>query len=81
MVKSIEHHLRRVVGETLLTIKELMTLLAQIEAILNSRFLEPLNDDNDDVSVLTPDHLLIRTALTTLSESSLNSLDIASLSR
>lgn len=34
-IKSVKFHLRRTIGETLLTYEELSTLLAQIESILN----------------------------------------------
>lgn len=34
-VKSVKRHLRRVVGDALLTYEELTTLLIQTEAILN----------------------------------------------
>ncbi|EZA62186.1 hypothetical protein X777_02811, partial [Ooceraea biroi] len=73
--------LRRTVGETLLTFEETTTLLTQIEVILNSRPLEPLSDDPDDVSALTPGHFLIRSALTTIPEPSLNDLALSRLSR
>ncbi|XP_011502764.1 PREDICTED: uncharacterized protein LOC105366133 [Ceratosolen solmsi marchali] len=55
IVNSIKFHLRRSTRGTLLTIKEITTLLSQIEAILNSRPLQLLSDDPDDCSTLTPD--------------------------
>lgn len=39
---STEYQLRRTIGEVLLTIEVLITLLTQIEVILNSQPLEPL---------------------------------------
>jgi len=70
-VKSVKHHLRRVLGETSLTYEELSTLLAQVEACLNSRPLEALSDDPDDTTALTPGHFLIGTALNAVPEASL----------
>ncbi|XP_025265819.1 uncharacterized protein LOC112638395 [Camponotus floridanus] len=58
-VKSTKYHLRRVIGETTLIFEEMSTLLAQIEACLNSRPLQALTDDPDDLSALTPGHFLI----------------------
>ncbi len=58
-VKSMKHHLNRVVGDTTLTYEEMSTVLAKIEACLNSRPLCPLNDDPNDLAVLTPGHFLI----------------------
>lgn len=57
-VKSMKHHLIRVIGTRILPFEQLRTLLAQIEAILNSRPLHPLNDDPTDLQALTPGHLL-----------------------
>lgn len=58
-VKSLKHHLRRVIGDQRLTFEELTTLLAQIEACLNSRPLQPLSDDLENLTALTPGHFLI----------------------
>lgn len=62
-VKNMKHHLRRVIGEATLTYEEMATLLAQIEACLNSRPLQALSDDPEDFEALTPGHFLIGTAL------------------
>ncbi|KAL6416444.1 hypothetical protein ACFW04_013469 [Cataglyphis niger] len=67
-VKSLKHHLRRVLGESTLTYEEMSTLLAQIEACMNSRPLQALSDDPDDLAALTPGHFLVGTALNALPE-------------
>ena len=57
-VKSMKFHFKRVIGDTKLTFEELTTVLAQIEACLNSRPLTSLPDD-DGIEALTPGHFLI----------------------
>ncbi|XP_041986627.1 uncharacterized protein LOC121738548 isoform X1 [Aricia agestis] len=57
-VKSLKHHLKRVVGEQKLTYEEYSTLLSQLEACLNSRPLCPLSEDPEDINFLTPAHFL-----------------------
>lgn len=62
-VKSMKHHLRRVLGTSTPTLEELTTLLCQVEAVLNSRPLMPLHDDPESYDVLTPGHFLTGAAI------------------
>ncbi|XP_018311378.1 uncharacterized protein [Mycetomoellerius zeteki] len=80
-VKSVKHHLRRVVGDHLLTYEEMITFLTQVEAVLNSRPLCPLTDDSDDLQALTSAHFLIGSTLTTVPEPSLETIKVSHLSR
>jgi hypothetical protein len=57
-VKSAKHHLRRVLGNHMLTFEELSTMLCQVEQILNSRPLTALPDAPDDQLAITPAHLI-----------------------
>lgn len=67
-VKSAKHHLRRVMGDTVLTLMEFITLSTQIEAMLNSRPLTQLSSDPSDCSALTPGHFLTGDSLAALPE-------------
>ncbi|XP_070167797.1 uncharacterized protein [Polyergus mexicanus] len=80
-VKSFKHHLRRVLGESTLTYEEMSTLLAQIEACLNSRPLQAMSDDPDDLAALTPGHFLVGAALNAIPEASSLDVPIGRLSR
>lgn len=66
----MKYHMKRVVGDTLLTYEEMNTLLTQIEAVLNSRPLSSLSDDPEDLNALIPGHFLRRSALRTIPEPS-----------
>lgn len=70
-VKAFKFHFKRVIGNEKLTYEELLTVINQIEAMLNSRPLTPLSSDVEDLNVLTPGHFLIGRPITTLPEPSL----------
>lgn len=61
----MKYHLKRAVGEMKLTFEEMSTVLAQIEASLNSRPLYDINDDNG-IDALTPGHFLIGKPLSSI---------------
>ena len=66
-VKSAKTHLQRTIGETILTLEELSTLIVQIEGLLNSRPLGCIIND-DETDVLTPAHFLIGRPMNQLPE-------------
>lgn len=67
-VRSTKTHLKRVIGDTTLTYEELSTVLAQVEACLNSRPISVLNDDLNDPLPLTPGHFLVGEPLLNLAD-------------
>lgn len=58
-VKSMKHHLKRVMGTQKYSLQGITTLLASVEACLNSRPLCKLSDDPDDMEALTPAHFIL----------------------
>lgn len=80
-VKSAKHHLRRVVGNALLTFEELYSTLVQIEAVLNSRPLTPLSTDPNDLTPLTPSHFLVGRPLTSVPDEDVTHVPESRLSR
>lgn len=80
-VKSVKAHLKRVIGQTLLTFEEYTTLLSQVESCVNSRPLTPISSSIDDISPITPGHFLIGEAPIVVPEESLSHLSLSRLDR
>jgi hypothetical protein len=80
-VKSTKYHLRRVMGQSTLTLEEFWTFLCQIEAALNSRPLCSLTDDPAAFDALTPGHFLIGQPLSALPDEDLAEAKMSRLTR
>lgn len=80
-VKSVKHHLKRIISNVSLLFEEFATILCQIEAILNSRPLSPLSSDPNDLGPLTPAHFLIGRPLIAAPDQDLSDVNINRLSR
>ncbi|XP_050555621.1 uncharacterized protein LOC118273288 [Spodoptera frugiperda] len=65
-VKSTKHHLKRIIGTSTLIFEEMTTVLAQIEACLNSRPISQLSNNPEDSCPLTPGHFLVGEPLVTV---------------
>lgn len=79
-VKSVKGHLKRVVGQAFLTYEEFATLLAQVEACVNSRPLTLMSSSLDEPP-LTPSHFLIGEPLIGVPEPSLIDVNLSPLNR
>ncbi|KYN21382.1 hypothetical protein ALC57_06308 [Trachymyrmex cornetzi] len=66
---------------TLLTTDEMLTLLIQIESILNSRPITVLSNDPNDLTYLSPGHFLIGDVFTDVPEPTLLNIQDSRLSR
>lgn len=57
-IKSVKTLLFRVIGKQILSYEEMLTVLNQIEAVLNSRPLYLLSSDPSEPNALTPSHFI-----------------------
>ncbi|GFS79646.1 uncharacterized protein TNCV_4241171 [Trichonephila clavipes] len=67
-IKSVKRILLRVAKSAIMNFEELTTLMAQIEAVLNSRPLSPLSSDPNDLNPLTPGHFLTNCTISSFPE-------------
>ncbi|KAL0860933.1 hypothetical protein ABMA27_009465 [Loxostege sticticalis] len=81
-VKSVKYHLSRVIGQSTLTFEELSTVLAQVEACLNSRPLSVITcNDDENITVLTPGHFLVGEPLVVPPDRNFENSNLSSLRR
>ncbi|XP_063532600.1 uncharacterized protein LOC134743163 isoform X4 [Cydia strobilella] len=71
-IKLTKYHLKRVLGLSLLTYEQFVSILYQVESMVNSRPLCPLPSSNPDYPVLTPAHFLIGKAPNSLPDEDYN---------
>ncbi|XP_055527277.1 uncharacterized protein LOC129719889 [Wyeomyia smithii] len=71
-VKVAKRQLYRQLGNSELSFEDLATILAQIEASMNSRPIVPLSEDPNDISALTPAYFLIGSTMYSLPEEDLH---------
>lgn len=80
-VKSMKFHLKRVMGDSSLTLEEFITLIVQVESCLNSRPICPSSDDPSDLTALTPGHFLVGSPLTAIPETDMTDSSLSCVRR
>lgn len=76
-VKSMKFHLKRTIGQATLNFEQLVTLLARIEAILNSRPL--VQGESDDQPYISPGHFICGRPLNAVPEHECTHLKLSTL--
>ena len=66
MVKLTKRTIKVTINDHVHTDETLVTLLAKIESIINSRPLAPLSDDPNNLETLTPNRILLGQVFTNL---------------
>ena len=67
-VKRVKYHIKRAIGEVMLTYEEFYTLLTEVEACVNSRPIASLSSQPGEADAITPGHFLIGEPLKSLPE-------------
>ena len=73
-IKSLRCHLKSVVRGKTLIHEEFLTVIAQLEEILDSRSLCPLSANEDGFDILTRAHILFNRSLNSVVEPNLTNL-------
>ncbi|XP_018577810.1 uncharacterized protein LOC108916094 [Anoplophora glabripennis] len=68
LVKTIKDSLKFNIGKAILGFDELQTVLTEVEAIVNSRPLTYIDDDPDNMCILTPEKFLIGDAVSNITK-------------
>ncbi|GFS50000.1 integrase catalytic domain-containing protein [Trichonephila clavipes] len=79
-VKSLKYHLKRVIGNSILSHEEFLTLVVQNEAVLNSRPICPLSNDPNG-ETLTSAHFLVGSSLVAIPDPDYIEIPLNRLSR
>ncbi|XP_064477991.1 uncharacterized protein LOC135391606 [Ornithodoros turicata] len=66
LVRTVKDSLPKALGRSSLTLESLITILIEVEAIVNSRPLTYMSDDSRHFSALSPSHFLVGKRLTAL---------------
>ena len=74
-VKSMKHHLRRVMANSILNYEEMTIIICQIEQVLNNRPLMAVTNNPDDILPITPSMLVNGSRLDTIPQPSLQTMD------
>lgn len=67
-VRLTKFHLKRIMSNITFCYEDFLTILTQVESIVNSRPLFPLTEDPCDLEALTPGHFLIGSSLLAVPE-------------
>ena len=71
----MKHHLRRLMGNSILNYEEITTILCQIEQVLNNRPLMALTNKPDDIFAITLSMLVNDSRLDVIPQPSLQKMD------
>ncbi|GBM23688.1 hypothetical protein AVEN_187976-1 [Araneus ventricosus] len=66
MVRTVKTALRKTLGKSCLTVEQLLTVLIEIEGMINSRPITYVGSDTEEPNALTPAHFLLGKRITSL---------------